>query len=608
LIKMGRHGGHQRAHRRSNNRNILVGGGLVLVLVLAIVGFTVIHGSSSSSSSASNAVSTSCEHGSGNITVAAAPSIAPTLTTLAGAFRPQGKCTVQVVAQEPAAVAGALKNGAATVPDVWVPDSSLWGRLASTHAPAQALLPPSGPSVASSPVVIAMPQPMATAITDSGEQLTWYDAFNLIHTTRTWSELGHSDWGPIRYGLADGQQSIDQVQALLAITAGILKKTDANALPDADIQAAAPHAMMIELGRQASRRAPTTAALLAGLRAAGGGTAGLKYLSFLPASEQAVAAYNQSSPPIRLTAVYSAGGSPSDDFPYLALRRSQAGLAASTISDFQAYLHTPKAEAILATAGFRTGAAGPFTTANGLAPKPTATTLAATTGEVLDLTLRSWTGLTFTPAASTLIATTASMGDKGVADVRRMVPAMIDLFDEQGSGGLTVAGPTVSDDREVVAYGPLADPVGGVSRADAISHAAETVTATPKVALYDAILASYQAAQARYQPGTIAGVNVFTDGHDGGSKITFDALVAQLKSLYNPARPVRVFVFAFGSNRDVTGLDLLSSVTRGQSFSSLITTEYDLPIAMLNVCESFIPADPGAPTPLGAGGVTAVPS
>lgn len=605
---MGRHGGHQSAHRRGHSRNVLVGAGLVIVLLLAIVGFTVLHTSSGGSDSATSTVSTSCSHGSATVTVAAAPDIAPTLTTLAGAFRPRGSCTVRVVSQEPSQVAHEVENGAADVPDVWVPDSSLWGRLASTHATARALLPASGPSVASSPIVIAMPQPMAEAVTQSGKQLSWNDAFNLVHVNQNWSDLGHPEWGPIRYGLADGQQSIEQVQALLAIITDMMKDPGANAVPAADVEAAYPRAMMIELGRRASRRAPTTAALLAGLRAAGSGTTGLQYLSLLPASEQAVAAYNQSAPPIRLTALYADSGSPSDDFPYLTLKRTHSGQATSTISAFQAYLQGTTARSILATAGFRTGAPGPFTPANGLAPQPTATTLAATTGDVLDLALRSWAGLTLIPAASTLIATSSSMGSQGIADVRRMVPAMMALFDEQGSGGLTVAGPTVGDDKDVVSYGPLAEPVNGVSRADAISAAAAAVTPAPRVALYDAVLAAYQAAQARYQPGTIAGVNVFTDGQDSGSKLTLDALVAKLKSLYNPARPVRIFVFAFGAKRDLAGLDLLSSAAGGQSFGSLITTEFDLPGAMLSICSSFIPPVPGASRAVEAGGVTVVPS
>src|SRR5438552_1862054 len=96
-----------------------------------------------------------------------------------------GTCvSVTVAEQDPADIAAAIAgqrgatltglgqaNGKAQVPDIWIPDSSSW--LQCVRAVGGDLVPAEAVSVAQSPVVLAMPQPIAAALGWPKTKLTW---------------------------------------------------------------------------------------------------------------------------------------------------------------------------------------------------------------------------------------------------------------------------------------------------------------------------------------------------------------------------------------------------------------------------------------------------
>ena len=123
-----------------------------------------------------------------SLVVGAAPEIAPAVRTTAGtwsAARKGGICaTVEVNAREPAEVAATVvgqrgatltglgqANGKAQPPQVWIPDSSSW--LQRIRAVGNDLVPGTATPVAQSPVVLAMPQPVAATLGWPKAKLTW---------------------------------------------------------------------------------------------------------------------------------------------------------------------------------------------------------------------------------------------------------------------------------------------------------------------------------------------------------------------------------------------------------------------------------------------------
>ena len=122
------------------------------------------------------------------LAVAAAPEIAPAVQAAADQWMSDGAavggtCVKVVVAAADsvdvaAAVAGkhgaslsgvGQASGTAITPDVWVPDSSTW-LLRLTSGGAAAFDPGNGASIARSPVVVAMPEPVATAPRLAGQE------------------------------------------------------------------------------------------------------------------------------------------------------------------------------------------------------------------------------------------------------------------------------------------------------------------------------------------------------------------------------------------------------------------------------------------------------
>lgn len=88
-----------------------------------------------------------------------------------------------------------------TYPDVWTPASSAWVQLLLARAPGQAGLIPADYArkrLFTSPLVIAMPAPMAAAL--GYPAIGWSDIFALATNPAGWGAKGHPAWGPFRLG------------------------------------------------------------------------------------------------------------------------------------------------------------------------------------------------------------------------------------------------------------------------------------------------------------------------------------------------------------------------------------------------------------------------
>jgi len=127
--------------------------------------------------------------GTTRLSVAAAPEIAPAVRTAAGSLTSPDFCvSVDVAPADPYAVASAaLAEGSAagrSAPDVWIPDSSTWLQRIRTIAPGK--LPASAPPIARSPVVLAVPSPVATRLGWLDRPPKWF-AHRFIVAPRRWS-------------------------------------------------------------------------------------------------------------------------------------------------------------------------------------------------------------------------------------------------------------------------------------------------------------------------------------------------------------------------------------------------------------------------------------
>nr|MDT0666342.1 substrate-binding domain-containing protein [Micromonospora sp. DSM 115978] len=107
-----------------------------------------------------------------DLTVATPPSLTPPLGAVVATVNDRAsligeRCLrVDLVPRESAEVLEDLADGPGErqpVPDVWIPESVDWLAIARSSARAASRLPAAAPAIASTPVVIASPAPVATA-------------------------------------------------------------------------------------------------------------------------------------------------------------------------------------------------------------------------------------------------------------------------------------------------------------------------------------------------------------------------------------------------------------------------------------------------------------
>lgn len=103
-------------------------------------------------------------------------------------------------------------------PDVWLPESSMWLAVAAARPDAAGILSgPPGPSLASSPVVLAMQRPMAEALGWPDREFGWSELLGAFAGGQTWEQFGHPEWGPLQLGIADPTRSTAGLAGVLTV-------------------------------------------------------------------------------------------------------------------------------------------------------------------------------------------------------------------------------------------------------------------------------------------------------------------------------------------------------------------------------------------------------
>lgn len=83
----------------------------------------------------------------------------------------------------------------------------------------------------------------------------------------------------------------------------------------------------------------------------------------------------------------------------------------------------------------------------------------------------------------------------------------------------------------------------------------------------DTTLAAYKYAQEKWDPAWFNSVVIFTDGAaDDSSSLSLDSLVNQLKTLRDPAKPVKVIIIGLSQESDTGELDEIANATGGQKY------------------------------------------
>ncbi|MCU7722924.1 substrate-binding and VWA domain-containing protein [Actinoplanes sp. KI2] len=497
--------------------------------------------------------------GSVRLTVAATTEIATAVEQTAQSWiqngaNVNGTCiAVTVNPIQPAIMAAAVAgehrvtlNGVGTapesvkVPDVWIPDSSTWLLRLKQEAPG--FVPTDGKPVAQSPIVVAMPQPVAEQLGWPNKRLGWKDLLTQLTTSTQ-----------LRTGVVDPNRDAAGLSGLLALGQAAGAGPQAQAVKVGALKALAQSSSALrEDLLQKFPHDPNDIATA---------------LSAAPLSEQDVISYDAERPPVPLAALYLDPSPLPLDYPYAIMPEVDLQKSAAATALHQ-QLNSAAFKNALASAGLRApdGSVGSGFAAPTSAPEasPAISSDGKSSGgsaaagqpgaAALSQALGSWSAITLPGRALAVFDVSGSMlkpvptagGATRAAVTQAAASGGLALFDDKWAVGVWLFSTDMNGTkpyREIVPISPLS------SQRSKIQASISQIV--PKrngnTGLYDTLLAAYQNVQNSWQPGKVNSVLLFTDGvNENDEGITQDTLIARLKQLNDPKRPVRVVIIGIG--------------------------------------------------------------
>ena len=475
--------------------------------------------------------------GSTTVQVAVAGPLLSAVQKAADLASSAGACaTYAVTAQSAPTTAADIASGKG--PQVWIPDSSAWVTDITTKAPNAVT---AGPSVALSPLVVAIPKSLAGSVT----------------AAPTWAQLVAFTL-PVQF--ADPTVSASSRLALSSAYAALGTSSEAR----------------IALGAAMIRLSRTKVAAEDALFAAA--AAGTQPATAFPAEEAVVAAYNSTHASAPLAAAIPSDGTRGFDHPFVTVGAPAADVKAAADA-LLAALQSPAGKEAVAAAGYRSGptdSTAKVADLIGGAP----TYLPAPAPEAAVALQKSWSAVSTEMRMLAVVDTSGSMKDPAGSSTRMALAHQAGLVAlsafPPGSViglwrfGYHLGGPT-QDWQEMVPQRGLNDVVGGKDQRALLAEGFATLAARPggSTGLYDTILAAYEQAKAGYDPTRINSIVLLTDGkNEDPRSITLDDLLAKLAAARDPARPIVVITVAIGPDADAATLARVTEVTGGRSYTA----------------------------------------
>ncbi len=491
-------------------------------------------------------------------------------------------------------------------PIIWSPAASAWGeilneRLASAGKPAMAVDPV---SFMNTPLVIAMPEPMATALGWPGKPIGWSDILALSRSENGWADYGHPEWGRFRLGKTNPNYSTSGLHALIAQTYAATGKT--SAMSTEDLQNPAVQQYGTDIESSVVHYGDITMTFLNNwFRADRRGTA-LNYASAVAVEEKSVIDYNAGNPDgvldqgeepreprTKLVSIYPTEGTLYSDNPLYVLDADWVDAQQREAAEkFQQFVLEPKNQEKVLEFGFRPGnpdvaVAAPISTENGVDPNQPQTLLEVPPGAVMDQLLKVWAEQRKGARVMLVIDVSGSMGDpadpsdsSGPTKLDLAKDAVIEGLDQFKADDLVgVRVFTSGIDGGDATYVDLApvQPIG--PNRERIKNQVGDLVPLNGTPLYDVTRTSYDQMLEGYDPALINAVIVLTDGRndDGDAaddRSQLDALLADVKDNNDGenSRPVRIFTIAYGGDTNPGELKRIAEASNATAYTATDAT------------------------------------
>ncbi len=484
-------------------------------------------------------------------------------------------------------------------PVIWSPAASSWGaildqKLSTAGKPAMAN---QGTPFMNTPLVIAMPKPMAEAIGWPDTELGWSDILALTENPEGWAAYGHPEWGPFRLGKTNPNFSTSGLHALIAQNYAAVGTTDN--LSNEEL--ARPD--VVEFGRSIESAVvhygDTTLTFMNNWYRADQRGNPYTYASAVAVEEKSVIDYNTGNPDgvlqqgeeprpprIPLVAIYPKEGTLFSDNPFFVL---DADWVSQTEKDgakaFQDFVQQPENQQKVLQFNFRPGnptvaIGAPITTQNGVDPAQPQTTMQVPAPPVMVALLEQWNLNRKGARVLLVIDISGSMGDEVLAGqtkldlAKRAAIDSLDQFKPEDLVGLTVFSTGLGPGGGDIAVDVL--PIAPIStQREQLQVEINSLLPTNGTPLYEIAQQSMQSMIESYDPTLINAVVLLTDGRNEDGQASDDQrqLAELLKFLQEQtqgenARPVRLFTIAYGADADLNVLKQMSEASSGAAYNA----------------------------------------
>jgi len=530
------------------------------------------------------------------VDIAAAPETATLLSDAASRFNgsaaarlPEGACAfvrVQTV-DSPVALRELLAKWPDSArlgpaPAAWVPGSTMWGELLNARLGEQghSAIAPIGTPIARTPLVVAMPAPMARALDAAHRRLTWNDLAGLARNPRGWAAYGHPEWGRFRLGKGNPNFSTTGLDQTIALDAAAGPASGARALEQSVVYYGDTTQVYFDNWKRLAAKSTASA---------------LTYLSAVVTDERSVVAHNTAAAPgattfatnaprpsLPLVAIYPKDTTIESDDPIIALDAPWASPPARTgVWLFTKFVLQPATQKKLAAAGFRParGAANAkvLDTRNGVDPDAHSTSVAPAAPLAIEQALTHWQANRRRARVLVLFDVSDSMGDPadpafphGPTKMALAKIALSDAIDQLAPDdevGLRIFSTKLDGNhnwRDVVPTGTVA------TRRHTLDTTIAALAPQQGSPLYAATRAAYAEVSRHADPQRIDAVLVLTDGYNEDDHDTnLTGLLAHLTT--NPR--VRVFTIAYSNDADQSTLKKMAQATNAASYDARDTRD-----------------------------------
>ena len=516
--------------------------------------------------------------GSIRLTLAATSEVAPSIDQVAQRWVQEGAnvdgtCVAVTVSDVnsstmAAAVAGEHKvvlagvgtaPEAVKVPDIWVPDSSTWLLRLKSEAPG--FVPSDSKPIAQSPIVLAMPKPVAEQVGWPNKKMGWAQLLQLMQTSTT-----------LNTGIANPTLDSTGLAGLLAIgqAAGAGEKAQAAKVKAMQALAGSASALRDELIQRFPRsNDPNDIG---------------NSLSAAPVSEENVVSYNAAKPPVPLVALYLDPSPMPLDYPYAVMpevdlqkQKAAAGLRTQLAS--ATFKNALGAAGLRSPDGsFGAGFARPLGAPDASPPASNTvggtgdnggTAAAGFDASALSQVIGSWNAITQPGRVLAVFDVSGSMNTKvptannqsRAAVTRRAAAAGLSMFSDKWAVGVWLFSTEMVGQRpwkQIVPISPLTS--SRTTLQESISQIVPKENGN--TGLYNTVLDAYKEVKRTWQPGKVNSVILFTDGqNDNASGIKIEQLLSELKRLNDARKPVRLVIIGIGDEVSETELQTIVKAT-----------------------------------------------